>query len=127
MKDYFTRDDGSDELACRCKDVDCTLTVRPSTRAKCNKMREILGRPLYMFGARCPKHIEYSGSGSSHDDRLDMGGTEACAVDPVVRGDKELRDVLKAGIEAGFTRWGIGKNQLHLDDDETKSQTMWFY
>jgi len=128
--DYFTRKDGSDELACRCGNTDCDLTVRASSRYKANKLRELYGKPLYLFGARCDRHPEYSGPRSSHGDRSGQDGVKPCAFD--VDTEKHSKDDTKAIIFiaqiVGFNRYGLSNTgQCHFDDDETKKDTYWVY
>jgi len=118
MKDYFTRADGTDELKCSCGK--CNLTVRQSTRDKLNTLRDYIGTPLKVWGARCPLNKDYTGETSRHSIK------EPCAVD--INENKETRlKVLGLAISMGFSV-GIGETKLHLDDDETRAkQTFWIY
>ena len=130
MKDYFTRADGTDELACTCGDSDCTLTMRESSRDKLNGLRVAFGKPLNVFGARCPNHPYYSGPGSSHDDRTAIGGVEACAfdIDNSKHSKQEVKYIVFLGQRVGFNRYGIGNTgKAHMDDDESKVDTFWVY
>lgn len=127
MRDYFTRADGSDELACTCGSPDCDLTVRDSTRYKANMLRDLFGKPIKASGARCPRNNSYSGSGSSHGDREDIGGVAPCALDILNSSKDERKEILELGITLGFFRYGLGEHQLHLDDDDSKRPTYWIY
>jgi len=126
MKDYFLTN-GIDELACKCGNKDCTLTIRPSTRKKLLAVRYIVGFPMHVSGARCNRHPEYSSVTSSHGDCRKTGGTLPCAIDILNKGKSQKKKILEAAIEAGFFRYGLGENQLHIDDDETKNKTYWIY
>ena len=123
-KDYFVKADGSDELACSCG---CGLTIRTSTRARLNRVRERFGKPISAAGARCPNNLFYSGHTSSHGDREDEGFTPPCAIDIMNTSKSDRKEILEIAIDEGFVRWGIGNNQLHIDDDESKPVTYWIY
>jgi uncharacterized protein YcbK (DUF882 family) len=53
--------------------------------------------------------------------------TKGLAVDIAVKSDKDRFLILKALIQSGFTRIGIGSNFIHVDDDNDKNFGAWVY
>jgi len=72
-------------------------------------------------GYRCKNHPEsVKNSKSSH--------IKGLAADILVKNSRERAVILGALMEAGFTRFGIGHNFLHVDIDEDKPQAViWTY
>jgi len=72
-------------------------------------------------GYRCKNHAEsIKNPTSSH--------IKGLAADILVKNSRERAVILAALMEAGFTRFGIGHNFLHVDIDEDKPQAViWTY
>ena len=72
-------------------------------------------------GYRCKNHPEsIKNPTSSH--------IKGLAADILVKNSRERAVILAALMEAGFTRFGIGHNFLHVDIDEDKPQAViWTY
>ena len=59
---------------------------------------------------------------------LTFKNVKGLAVDIVVRNSGQRYKILMGLIGAGFNRFGIGENFLHVDKDETKSSNVvWGY
>ena len=115
VEDYFGY---GEELACRC----CgTLNVRESFYVKLNKMRQLLGAPMKInSGYRCEFHnreVKRSPTSAHLRGAADIHCT-----------DSELRyKLLKAAYEVGFTRIGVYKTFIHVDDDSSlPSPRTWY-
>ncbi len=85
--------------------------------------RELAGIPFIITsGYRCGEHNAAVGGvpDSSH--------VRGLAVDIRVRNNNGRYIILKALLEAGFTRIGIGDGFLHVDNDTRKTQDIiWTY
>lgn len=90
---------------------------------KLDKARAIAGVPFRISsGYRCPNHNRVVGGKpqSSH-----LAGH---AADIVVRSSRDRFKIFKGLIEAGFTRIGVGKSFIHVDDDKNKApEVCWRY
>lgn len=54
--------------------------------------------------------------------------THGCAVDIRCTSDLARHTIVRACMAAGFTRIGIGKTYIHVDDDATRTpNVMWHY
>ena len=115
-KNYFKLS----EQACKC----CgTGRLAPDFLIMLNHARELAGIPFILNSAfRCAKHnIEVGGSDfSSH--------LVGCAADIRVIDNMQRFIIVKALLDAGINRIGIGKNFIHADNDFTKQQNVvWLY
>ena len=114
---YFT----DKEFAC--KDGCGDSKMDPGFVDMLNKARHIAGKPWRVnSGKRCVANNKASGGvkGSAH--------TKGMAVDISAPNGAKKYEIVKAAMEAGFTRIGIGKSFVHLDNDITKPQnTIWLY
>ena len=103
-----------------------SCSLQDMNQAFMNKLdaaREKAGIPFVMTSAyRSPaweKAHERTGKGA-HPHR--------CAVDIRCNSDANRMKIVWACLEVGFTRIGIGKTYIHVDDDPTKTQNvMWHY
>lgn len=115
-KNYFSRE----EEWCPC----ChSGGLVPDFRKKLNKAREIAGIPFVLNSAfRCAAHnAEVGGSETSSH----LAGV---AVDIRCNDSRSRWIIIDALKKAGFTRIGIGKTFVHVDDDLTKPQNVfWLY
>lgn len=97
--------------------------MKKSTIKMLNKVRHKVGFPLFVSsGVRSEAQNERVGgvSGSSH--------TRGWAVDLRISSSRDRFKVVQAAIEVGFTRIGIGKSFIHLDNDPKKpKEVMWLY
>ena len=86
-------------------------------------IRDIYGAPMIVTsGFRCEDHNKAEG-GKPTSEHLD-----GIAADIKVSNSRERFLLIKAAIEAGITRIGVGSGFVHLDVDEGKSQdVMWTY
>jgi uncharacterized protein YcbK (DUF882 family) len=93
--------------------------------SKLDQAREVAGIPFKVnSGYRTPAHnTKVGGVKSSSHMNIPCN-----AVDIHVKGSVERYKILEAAIIVGFNRIGIGKNFIHLDTDESKSQEIvWHY
>lgn len=109
------------EFACKDKCGDCTMD--PMFLQALNKARHIAGKPWKVnSGKRCAANNKAAGGvpSSSH--------LKGLAADIAAPSGAKKFEIVKAAMEAGFTRIGIGKTFVHLDADLTKPQnTIWLY
>lgn len=102
----------------------CSLQdMRQSTMNRLDAARELAGIPFVLNSAyrslAWEKQRGRSGT-SSH--------TKGCAVDIRCNTSANRMKIIRACLALGFTRIGIGKTYIHVDDDETKPQNvMWHY
>ena len=102
----------------------CSLQdMNQGTMDKLDAAREIAGIPFVLNSAyRSVEHERNHGRDgtSSH--------TKGMAVDIRCNSNANRMKIVRALIEAGFERIGIGKTYVHADDDAAKSQNvMWHY
>lgn len=102
----------------------CSLQdMEQHTMDKLDMAREIAGIPFVLNSAyRSPaweKKHNRTGTGA-HPHR--------CGVDIRCNTSANRMKVVSSCLAAGFTRIGIGKTYVHVDDDDTKVQNvMWHY
>lgn len=118
MKDYFPE---SDFAKCTppCKKSD----MNPETLCKLNNARHIAGIPFVPTSAyRSPAHDKSKGRSGTGAHTLGRAVDIACS-------DSASRyKIVTAGIAAGFTRIGIAKSFVHLDDSPNHTQgVIWLY
>lgn len=109
------------ELECNCG---CGLiNMKHITMQKIETARVLADIPFGVnSGSRCKIHNKLEGGKdtSSH--------LEGYALDIAVTSSRARFIILKALIDAGFTRIGIGKNFIHVDDDPIKPpEVSWLY
>lgn len=97
--------------------------MRASTLVKCDNLRELFGRPLFVAsGYRTPERNKQVGGVKNSSHLLGY------AVDWADIGDREMIAFLDAAWDAGFRRFGIMANSIHTDDDPTKpNNSIWDY
>lgn len=97
--------------------------MKSSTLRLLEKAREIAGVPFVVTsGYRTIEHNAKVGgvNSSSH--------TRGYAVDISCRNSTGRYAIVEAAIKVGFTRIGISKNFIHLDNDPDKPQeVIWLY
>lgn len=116
-KNYFT----AEEEMCKCG---ChSGGFLPDFRDMLNQAREIAGVPFVVnSGFRCEEHNRNIG-GSETSSHL-----VGCAADIKVKDSYTRERILEGLIKAGFTRIGIGKDFIHVDNDFTKPKNcVWLY
>jgi len=109
------------ELECNCG---CGLmNMQETTMQKVERARVIAGIPFGVNSAsRCLIRNEAEG-GTDESSHLD-----GWALDIAVTSSRARFIILKALMTVGFTRIGIGKNFIHVDDDPTKAPDVsWVY
>jgi len=113
---YFTYD----EFKCPCCGENKT---DPELINMLDEAREIAGIPFIInSGYRCERHNKEVG-GKSNSAHLRGKAADIACVDNVSR-----YMILKALLEVGFKRIGIGKTFIHCDIDETKIPcVIWLY
>lgn len=73
-------------------------------------------------GVRCPECNKKVGGVESSAHLLGK------AVDVAVSDSRERMEIVRVAMQVGFTRIGIGKNFVHLDVDNTKTDyVLWLY
>jgi uncharacterized protein YcbK (DUF882 family) len=88
-----------------------------------DKIREIAGIPLSLTSAyRSVEHEKNKGrSGNS-------AHKEGSAVDIRAKDGRSKWQIVKAAIKVGFTRIGINKDFIHLDNSKTlDKEVIWLY
>lgn len=121
------------EVACKCGGhCKGAAKISADLMGRLQQMRDTIGGPIRITsGVRCRKHPESrTRPTSSHvpNDLGDIEGKVGHAVDIAAVGSRRRFRLLAAAIAAGFTRIGIGKSFLHLDNDYKKSQgVIWDY
>ena len=129
----LTRNFSHSEVACKwgghCKGA---AKISPDLMRRLQQMRDAIGGPIRITsGVRCRKHPESRKRPTSSHVPNDLGdgeGKVGHAVDIAAVGSRRRFRLLAAAIAAGFTRIGIGKSFLHLDNDYNKSQgVIWDY
>lgn len=102
----------------------CSLQdMKQHTMDKLDMARELAGIPFVLTSAyRTPSWDKAKG-------RTGTGAhTRGCAVDIRCNTDSNRMKIVDACLKCGFTRIGIGKTYVHVDDDETKTQNIiWHY
>jgi len=114
---YFTKK----EFECKCG---CGVAeMQPSTLYKLNFARGVADIPFVITsGYRCEAHNQRVGgkSQSAH--------TKGYAVDIKASTSDSRFKIVNALLKVGFTRIGIAKNFIHVDDDSSLPQNvMWEY
>lgn len=103
--------------------------MRASTLVKCDKLRELYGKPLIVAsGYRTPERNAQVGGvkNSSHLLGYAVDWKDIAPMD--YEWDTELIAFLDAAWDAGFRRFGIMATGIHTDDDPTKeSPAIWDY
>ena len=102
----------------------CSLQdMKQGTMDKLDAAREAAGIPFVLNSAyRSKEHEKKQGRAgtSSH--------TKGMAVDIRCNTNANRMKIVRALMDAGFNRIGIGKTYVHADDDPDKSQeVMWHY
>ena len=128
----LTRNFTKAEVACKCGRCKGGAKISPDLMRRLQQMRDAIGGPIRITsGVRCRKHPESRTRPTSSHVPNDLGDGEGrCghAVDIAAVGSGRRFRLLAAAIAAGFTRIGIGKSFLHLDNDYKKSQgVIWDY
>ena len=127
----LTRNFSHSEVACKCGRCRGAAKISPDLMRRLQQMRDAVGPIRITSGVRCRKHPESrTRPTSSHvpHDLGDIEGKVGHAVDIAAVGSRRRFRLLAAAIAAGFTRIGIGKSFLHLDNDYKKSQgVIWDY
>lgn len=116
-KNYFTEK----ETMCRCG---ChSGGFLPDFREKLNKARELAGIPFFVLsGFRCEEHNRNVGGSETSSHLI------GCAADIKAEDSRKRFIIVKALLDAGFTRIGIGKDFVHVDDDFCKDkEVIWLY
>ena len=102
----------------------CSLQdMKQGTMDKLDAAREIAGIPFVLNSAYRPVEWE-----KAHGRTGDGAHPHGQAVDIRCNSNANRMKIVRALIEAGFVRIGIGKTFVHADDDAAKSQNvMWHY
>jgi hypothetical protein len=98
------------EFACKCERAVCdAVKVSESLLWRLDDIRGLCSQALYInSGVRCPYWNEKSGGEPNSEHTLGLGADIRCE-------DSRLRyQIVKAAIDSGFTRIGIGRNFVHL-------------
>lgn len=103
--------------------------MRACTIEKCDKLRELYGKPLIVAsGIRTPERNKQVGGVKNSSHLLGYAvDWEDIAPQPI-EWDAELIRFLDAAWDAGFRRFGTMATGIHTDDDPTKtSPAIWDY
>jgi len=88
-----------------------------------DRVRDRAGVPMVVTsGPRCPEYNALIG-GAKYSEHIDGDGADILCEDSALR-----HAILKAAIEEGVNRIGIGKSFIHLGVSESNSQdVIWCY
>jgi len=116
MSKYFS----NKETQCKCG---CGLNIKEELLNKLNEARELAGIPFTITsGARCQSHNDTVGGSKTSSHVIGL------AVDISAKTSSQKFVIVKALMEAGFTRIGIAKTFVHVDIDDSKSGgVIWTY
>lgn len=113
------------EFACRCGRAECDAPKFPSQDLlqRLTHVRLLLGKPMHVnSGIRC-KVQNYIAGGTTDSEHLTGEGADIACPDSSTR-----LLLLKYGIQAGFTRMGIGKTFVHFGVSRSlASHVCWTY
>lgn len=102
----------------------CSLQdMQQHTITKLDAARELAGIPFVLNSAyRSPVYERRKG-------RSGTGGhPHGCAVDIRCNTSTNRMKIIRACMQVGFRRFGIGKNYVHVDDDPAQVQdVIWHY
>ena len=110
------------EMKCRCGKCDGIADMAMEFMAKLQAARSTADRAFMITsGYRCPQHPEsVKRPTSSH--------TIGRAADIATADSRSRHVVVRALLRSGFTRIGIGKDFIHVDDDPDKAtHVIWDY
>lgn len=98
--------------------------MRKSTMKKFDKMREYYGKPLTVTSGYRTDAYNATLSGAVNQSAHEEGK----AGDFVALTYQDKVDLIKAGIKAGFNRFGWMGSAIHVDDDEDRpANVIWGY
>ncbi len=98
--------------------------MHPDFMEKLTKVKRLVNLPSFTInsGLRSHRHNKKVG-GVANSSHLFGRAADIHTPNPWYQ-----RRVARAAVKAGFTRMGIGKNFIHIDDDPTKPQpAVWGY
>lgn len=102
----------------------CSITQMDAAfLQRLDEVRERAGIPLVLYSAyRSPAYeMRHGRKGTS-------AHCEGCAVDIRCNSSQNRYKIVKAAIECGIRRIGIGKNYIHLDTSDSHAQgVIWHY
>lgn len=112
------------KLNCACGCGKGLKDMNKSFMCKLDTARRFANTPFIIIsGYRCPSYnakVSQTGRYGAH--------TTGHAIDVQVTTSRKRYLILKALIEVGFNRIGIGKGMIHVDDDPGKDQNViWEY
>lgn len=118
MKDYFPESDFT-----KCTPSCSKSDMHPETLCKLNNARHIAGIPFVPTSAyRSPAHDKSKGRSGTGAHTLGR------AVDIRCNNDATRYKIITAALAAGFTRIGVAKTFVHLDDSPNHAQgVVWLY
>lgn len=122
----LTKNFSSEEMQCRCV---CSISnVSRSFINRLQKARDIAGIPFPISsGCRCPSWNKNEG-GSEKSDHITTDEIQCTGADIKCTNSKNRYIMIKAGLEAGFTRIGIGAWFIHFGMSNTNAQeVIWLY
>lgn len=108
-----------EEFACKC----CKENkINPELLKRLDIARGLAGIPFRInSGYRCVKHNSSVGGSKNSSHIRGLAADISCTT------DSQRWIIVKALIDAGFTRIGIAKTFIHVDIDNTKGFACWLY
>lgn len=102
----------------------CSLQdMQQHTMARLDNAREIAGIPFVLNSAY--RSVKWE---KAHNRTGTGAHSHGCGVDIRCNTSRNRLKIVMACLQAGFTRIGIGKTYIHVDDDPEKDQNvMWHY
>lgn len=99
------------------------MDINPDSLKRLNRAREIAGIPFIVTSAyRSPEHNKRVGGAP------DSAHLRGRAFDIRCNNTRERYCIIHGALAAGFTRIGVGKSFVHLDDDPSLPQcVIWTY
>lgn len=108
-----------DEFKCKCG---CGMDVQDELKEKIKRAREIAGVPFFInSGARCKEHNKKVGG------TLNSSHIKGLAVDISYQSKLSLTKMVHGLSVAGFKRFGVSENFIHVDLDRDKKDGFWGY
>ena len=121
IKSYFTVTGDPFLFSCPCG----KCISRPHTQLlqMLNRTRELAGIPMTVnSGPRCEQY-NIDSKGAKYSEHIEGKGADIKCLD-----SRSRMLIVRAAIQAGFTRIGIAKTFVHLGCSETNDQlVMWVY
>jgi len=122
----LTKNFDRSEMCCNCGCGTDNISLEFINRLQ--KARDLAGIPFHINSAcRCPSKNKLEG-GTYSSDHLSTESNECKAADVACRSSHDRFILIKAGLNAGFNRIGVGRTFIHFGMSDTNPQeVIWLY